>query len=92
VVATLGQQGCLARAAGDLLRQPAFPITPVDTTAAGDTFCGVLVAALSRGLDLPGSLREASGAAALACTRAGAQSSVPTHAEVQTLLERHLKD
>jgi ribokinase len=86
VVATLGQQGCLARAAGDLLRQPAFPITPVDTTAAGDTFCGVLVAALSRELDLPASLREASAAAALACTRAGAQSSVPTYAEVQALL------
>ncbi|HEY3809057.1 MAG TPA: ribokinase [Steroidobacteraceae bacterium] len=87
VVATLGQQGCLARTAGGLLRQPAFPIVPVDTTAAGDTFCGVLVAALSRGLDLSAALREASAAAALACTRAGAQSSIPTHAEVRALLQ-----
>ncbi|NBT55704.1 MAG: ribokinase, partial [Betaproteobacteria bacterium] len=61
-------------------------VTPVDTTGAGDTFCGTLVAALSRGLMLAEALRQASAAAALACTKMGAQSSIPTAAEVAEFL------
>ena len=60
----------------------------VDTTAAGDTFCGVLVAALGRRLAFAEALLEANAAAALACTRLGAQSSIPTHAEVNTFLQK----
>ncbi len=88
VVATLGAHGCLARSDRQLLRQAGFPVTAVDTTAAGDTFCGVLVAALSHGRDLPQALRQACAAAALACTQAGAQSSIPSHADVQAFLRR----
>jgi ribokinase len=66
--------------------QAAFPVTPVDTTGAGDTFCGALVAALGRGDGLAGAMRQASAAGALACTRAGAQSSIPTRDEVMALL------
>ena len=88
VVATLGAQGCVARIGQQLLRQTGFRVTPVDTTAAGDTFCGVLVAALSRGDGMAQALRTACAAAALACTQAGAQSSIPSHAEVQAFLER----
>lgn len=87
VVVTLGRHGCCARADGEILMQPAFPVTPVDTTAAGDTFCGVLVAALSKRHGLPEALRQASAAAALACTKLGAQSSIPTYAEVKAFLE-----
>lgn len=86
VVVTLGQRGCCARANGALLSQPAFAVTPIDSTGAGDTFCGVLVAALSQGHNLQQALRQASAAGALACTRLGAQSSIPTQAEVATLL------
>jgi ribokinase len=88
VVATLGAQGCVARIGQQLLRQAGFPVTPVDTTAAGDTFCGVLVAALSRGNHMPDVLRQACAAAALACTQAGAQSSIPSHVELQAFLQR----
>jgi len=88
VVATLGARGCVARVGQQLLRQPGFAVTAVDTTAAGDTFCGVLVANLSRGHGMPQALREACAAAALACTQAGAQSSIPSHTEVQAFLER----
>ncbi len=86
VVVTLGHHGCCARVRGQWVLQPAFPITPVDTTAAGDTFCGCLVAALSQGADMALALRQASAAGALACTRLGAQSSIPTSAEVSRFL------
>ena len=87
VVVTLGSRGACARVHGQILKQTAFPVTPVDTTGAGDTFCGAFVAALSQGQDVAQALRQASAAGALACTRPGAQSSIPTHAEVQTFLK-----
>lgn len=86
VVVTLGHRGSVARHAGGMLEQSAFSITPVDTTGAGDTFCGSLVAQLSQGHTLQQALRFASAASALACTRAGAQSSIPAFADVQALL------
>jgi ribokinase len=86
VVVTLGHHGCCACAQGAFIFQPAFAITPVDTTAAGDTFCGSLVAALSLGADLQRAMRQASAAGALACTRLGAQSSIPNAAEVNDFL------
>ncbi|MBL0088998.1 MAG: ribokinase [Ideonella sp.] len=87
VIVTLGAKGCVARSEGQLLMQPGFVVEPVDTTAAGDTFCGVLVAALSQGQTVSQGLRRASAAAALACTRLGAQPSIPTHAEVDRFLQ-----
>lgn len=89
IVVTLGDRGCCARVERELIMQDAFAVMPVDTTAAGDTFCGVLVAALGNGLRMPEALRQANAAGALACTRLGAQSSIPTHAELQTFLQMH---
>ncbi len=88
IVVTLGHRGCCARVNGQLIFQTAFPVTPVDTTAAGDTFCGSLVAALSQGLEMRQALPLACAAGALACTRPGAQSSVPHAAEVAEFLAR----
>ena len=87
VVVTLGSRGACARVDGQFLKHSAFPVTPVDTTGAGDTFCGAFVAALSHGQDVAQALRQASAAGALACTKPGAQSSIPTHAEVQIFLK-----
>ncbi|MBC7682738.1 MAG: ribokinase [Ferruginibacter sp.] len=86
VVVTLGHRGCCARLNGQILLQAAYPVTPVDTTAAGDSFCGALTAALSQGHPLALAMQYGSAAGALACTRPGAQSSIPTHAEVQALV------
>ena len=87
LVVTLGELGCCARVDGALLLQPAFAVAPVDTTGAGDTFCGALVAALSQGDELAPALRRASAAAALACTRLGAQPSIPTREQVDAQLQ-----
>ena len=87
VVVTLGHNGCCARADGIFFVQPAFPVTSVDTTAAGDTFCGVFVAALSQSQSLPQALRRAAAAGALACTKLGAQSSIPAHADIEYFLQ-----
>ncbi len=86
VIVTLGAAGCRARNNGESLQQAAFDVQAVDTTAAGDTFCGALVAALSGGAALAQALRVASAAAAIACMRVGAQVSIPTRAEVDAFL------
>ncbi|MBL6457309.1 ribokinase [Belnapia sp. T6] len=86
VAVTLGEAGAeLASAAGPV-RVPAFPVTPVDTTGAGDAWCGVLAAGLDRGLPMEAAMRRASAAAAIACTRPGA--AMPAAAETEALLAR----
>jgi ribokinase len=87
VIVTLGSRGCLALHHGAVLQQSAYAVDVVDTTAAGDTFCGALVAALSRGSALQRALQEASAASALACTKLGAQSSIPFRADVLALMK-----
>jgi ribokinase len=87
VVVTLGAEGCVAKHQGAHYLQASFAITPVDTTGAGDTFCGAFGAALSQGLDLHAALRYASAAGALACTQLGAQSSIPDASAVHALLQ-----
>ena len=53
-------------------------INPVDTVGAGDTFAGFLGAMLARGSSLQNACKIANAAAALACTKAGAQTAIPT--------------
>jgi ribokinase len=86
VVLTLGAKGALACAEGRIHAVASFPVDAVDTTGAGDTFTGVLAAARMEGQDWPQALRAAAAAAALACTKAGAQVAQPTRIEVNALL------
>lgn len=79
IVTTLGAQGV---ACGNGLTLPAEPITPIDTTGAGDCFTGVLAASLDRNLPLAQALHRANHAAALQCTRPGTQSALPKTTEI----------
>lgn len=83
VVVTLGAEGALVVEGKTWSHVPAVKVDPVDTTAAGDAFCGALADALVRGETLEGAVRWAVRAAALTCTRLGAQASLPTRAEVE---------
>jgi ribokinase len=86
VVITLGVEGSLVavRDAG-AVHVPAARVTAVDTTGAGDTYCGVLAAALAGSAGLVDAARLAGAAGALAVTRAGAQDSVPAADDVVAL-------
>jgi ribokinase len=85
VVITLGGAGAVYADANDRGHAAAFEIHPVDATAAGDTFCGVLAVALAEGQGLAPAVRFASAAAALTVTRAGAQPSIPNRREIEAL-------
>jgi len=87
VVITLGAEAALVGGAWGWTRVPAFPITPVDTTAAGDAFNAGLAVALGRGgMALDQAARYASACGALAATKMGAQPSLPTGAEVDRFI------
>lgn len=88
VILTLGNKGCLFKNANDFIRIPAFSVDVVDTTAAGDTFCGALATGISNNWEMKKVLEFASAAAALCVTKLGAQPSIPTKNEVNDFLER----
>jgi ribokinase len=78
LVVTRGAAGATAILRnGSTIEVPALKIEPVDTTGAGDTFVGVLAAALDLGSTLETALRRASAAAGLACMARGAQTAMP---------------
>lgn len=86
VVITLGPEGVVYSNELGAEHQPAFDVDVVDTTAAGDTFCGALTVALREGKSDADAIRWASAAGALAVTRAGAQPSIPTREEIEAFL------
>ena len=87
VIITLGSKGALVADAGaSPVLIPAFQVTPVDTTAAGDTFNGALAVALGEGRSLPEAARFAAAAAAISITRLGAQPSAPKRSEIEKLM------
>ena len=82
LVLTLGSKGVYHRLHGDATEVPAEKITAVDTTAAGDTFIGYLLAGLAAGEDIEPVLKRATHAAAITCTRPGAADSIPLAEEL----------
>lgn len=82
VLITLGGQGFEINNQNQSNKYPCMKIVPVDTTAAGDTLCGGLVAELSKGSTLEKAAIFGSKAATIACTRKGAQPSIPSLDEV----------
>ena len=83
VLITVGKKGSIYFDGEKLIKQPAFKVDAVDTTAAGDTFIGYFVASLSNGEDVAKALDIASCASAIAVSRMGAAVSVPYMSEVK---------
>lgn len=91
VVITLGERGLIWRRGHEYGSLPAFPITAIDTTGAGDAFHGAFAAAVSANMDWLSVLRYASAAGALCCTRAGARTGLPLREAHRALFESNLK-
>jgi ribokinase len=86
VVVTRGAAGAELHEPGSHRHIEPFAVTPVDTTGAGDTFCGALCARLAAGSDLGTALEYAAAAAALSTTRHGAVPSIPTRDETERFM------
>jgi ribokinase len=86
VMITLGSQGVWISEDGVGKQVKGFRVDAIDTTAAGDTFNGGLLAGLQAGLVLDEAIRFAHAAAAISVTRAGAQTSIPVQAEVEAFI------
>lgn len=85
-VMTAGKEGAyFSDRTGTLHHQPSFPVTPIDTTGAGDTFNGALLAFWSSGLSE--AVRRGCAAAALSVTKPGAQGGMPMLAELNAFME-----
>jgi ribokinase len=88
VVLTLGERGALVVDASGATAVAPFPVRVVDTTAAGDAFCGALAVALAEGKSLREAARYACAAGALACTVLGAGPSLPSRRDIEALMAR----
>ena len=89
LVVTRGAAGAVALLReGTRIEVPALAIEPTDTTGAGDTFVGVLAAALDLGATLETALRRASAAAGLACLARGAQTAMPDSLAITAAINR----
>lgn len=86
-VITLGSGGLCASDRMHRIRLPAFATTVVDTTAAGDAFCGALAVGLLEKMEFVQALRFASAAGAAACRSLGASSSLPGRSTVDQILD-----
>jgi len=88
LIVTLGARGSDVYDAGELVGTVAPPpVTAVDTTGAGDTYCGALAAAVAEGRPLLDAVRFATAASALSVEKKGAVSSIPSRDEVDSKLE-----
>ena len=86
-VLKLGARGSLVLTAdGEIARVRPYKVDIVDTTAAGDAFTAALAVAVANGVKLTQAARIANAAGALACTKFGAQPSMPTTEEINMLM------
>ena len=85
VVITLGSQGALIKEYAEYHFVEAYKVDALDTTAAGDTFCGSVCVGLSEGRSILDSVKFAARAAAITVTRMGAQASIPYRSELSSL-------
>ena len=86
IVLTLGGDGAMFKSGSVEGFQEAYKVTAVDTTAAGDTFCGYLISCMDKGFDMQKAVKYSCAAAALSVTKAGAAQSIPQWQEVENFV------
>lgn len=91
VIITLGSKGAFVVTKNEKIEVTAYKVDAVDTTAAGDTFCGSLAVALVEGKSLKEALQFANAAAAISVTRLGAQPSAPEREEIDAFLIQNIQ-
>lgn len=89
VIVTNGPEGCFLGSKGQVWHVPALPVQPVDTTGAGDTFCGIFASILDQGQEDLQAMRIACIGASLACLVEGAQDGMPTMSQIMTEVEKN---
>ncbi|HMN17300.1 MAG TPA: ribokinase [Ignavibacteriaceae bacterium] len=89
VFITMGSKGYFAGSINQSVLVPAYKVTSVDTTGAGDVFSGSLAAFLAEGIPIDMAARMANGAASISVTRVGAQNSAPKKVEVEEFMMSH---
>ena len=89
VIVSLGENGSYLVSKEVTEMVPAFKVQAVDTTAAGDVYCGTLATALVEGMSPLEAIRFASAAAAMSVTRLGAQPSIPYRQEIEEFLQEN---
>jgi len=87
-VITLGARGSFIASGEYQQFVPAFKVKAVDTTAAGDVYCGSMAVALVEGKSLVEAVRFAGAASAISVTRLGAQPSAPFRSEIDEFIEQ----
>lgn len=86
VVLTAGADGVYAVLDGEVSHEPAPRVAVVDTTGAGDAFCGAFAASVARGVPFLEAVKWSVYAGSLATTKAGAQSSIPTRQAIEDFI------
>ncbi len=92
VIITLGSRGSYINSENLKIYLPAYKVDAIDTTAAGDIYCGSLAVALTEGKDLKEAVRFAGAASAISVTRLGAQPSAPLRKEIDEFLLQNSLD
>ena len=89
ILVTLGKDGVVLKSGENQVQFPTYVVEVLDTTAAGDVFCGYLATGLAEGKPIAETIQFAVAASALSVMKAGAQTSVPAKDEVELFLERY---
>lgn len=92
ILLTLGKMGSLFATKNEFIQQKPFWVDAVDTTAAGDVYCGAYAVGISEGKSVQESMLFASAASALCVSKMGAQPSIPNRIEIDTFLAKHDSD
>lgn len=90
IILTLGEKGSCYKYGSRYEKFDIYKNNVVDTTAAGDTYCGYVLACLAKGMDLSEAISYGSAASSIAVSRAGASSSIPRYSEVDKFLKNYM--